>query len=193
MHVYLMAQFYCSTELKRALDGAHEINGGIKMAEPIETPITEPTEKTFTQSEVDSIVAKRVARAVRGMPSDEELNEYRTWRSSQAAEQERINNIVNERDTAKTQLASIQAELENVKREKYVLSKGLNGDDAEFVMFKASKLVDDNTTFETAVDTVIQGRESRPKFDWSAPVGSGGTGKNNVNDMMNDLIRGAFK
>lgn len=163
------------------------------MAEPIETPITEPTEKTFTQSEVDSIVAKRVARAVRGMPSDEELNEYRTWRSNQAAEQERINNIVNERDTAKTQLASIQAELENVKREKYVLSKGLNGDDAEFVMFKASKLVDDNTTFETAVDTVIQGRESRPKFDWSAPVGSGGTGKNNVNDMMNDLIRGAFK
>ena len=46
-----------------------------------------------------------------------------------------------------------------MKRDKYVLSKGLTGDDAEFIAFKALKMVDDKTTFEQAVDKLTENRQ----------------------------------
>ena len=54
------------------------------MSEPINTPTPapapEPTpEKTFTQAEVDAMIGKRLAKAMKGMPSEEELTAYRTW------------------------------------------------------------------------------------------------------------------
>lgn len=96
-----------------------------------------------------------------------------------------------EAETAAAALATAQAELEQIKRERYVLSKGLTGDDAEFIAFKAAKLVDDKTTFEQAVDQLTANRQTT-RFDWTAPVGSGNK-EENVNAAMNSLIRGAIK
>lgn len=96
-----------------------------------------------------------------------------------------------ERDESRTALTAAQAELEQLKREKYVLSKGLSGDEAEFIAFKAAKMVDDKTTFEQAVDVLTADRK-KTTFDWTAPVGEGSK-KAGANDAMNALIRGAFK
>lgn len=96
-----------------------------------------------------------------------------------------------EAETASGKLSTTQAELESLKRNYYVASKGLTGEEAEFIAFKAGKMVDDKTTFEQAVDTLTADRK-KTTFDWTAPVG-GGSKKTGENDVMNALIRGALK
>ena len=96
-----------------------------------------------------------------------------------------------EAETAAGTLSTTQAELESLKRSYYVASKGLTGDEAEFIAFKAGKMVDDKTTFEQAVDALTADRK-KTTFDWTAPVG-GGSKKTGENDVMNALIRGALK
>lgn len=171
------------------------------MPEPMNNPAAqEPTpgtggEITFTQAEVDALISKEKARAVakatKGMPGEDELAAFRVWKESQQTEQERWDSLTKERDESKMALAAAQSELETLRREKYVLSKGLTGDDAEFIAYKAAKLVDDKTTFEQAVDKLTAERK-KTTFDWTAPIGAESK-KPGANDAMNALIRGAFK
>lgn len=161
---------------------------------PNNNPATNPEPspaKTFTQEEVDAMIGKRLAKAMKGIPSEEELTAYRTWKDSQQTEQERQAKRDKEFADNKAALTAAQAEIEQMKRDKYVLSKGLTGDDAEFIAFKALKMVDDKTTFEQAVDKLTENRQ-KVKFDWSAPAG-GGEKKSDTNAAMNNLIRGALK
>lgn len=148
-------------------------------------------EKTFTQADVDALVQRRLERERKKYPSEDELSAFRSWKESQQTEQERWNNLTRERDESRSALSAAQAELEQLKREKYVMSKGLAGDEAEFIAFKASKMVDDKTTFEQAVDAITADRR-KTTFDWMAPVGEGSK-KQTENDRMNALIRGALK
>lgn len=168
------------------------------MSEPINNQNPNPAEnsepspaKTFTQEEVDAMIGKRLAKAMKGMPSEEELTAYRTWKDGQQTEQERQAQRDREFAESKTALTAAQTELEQLKRDKYVLSKGLTGEEAEFIAFKAQKMVDDKTTFEQAVDQLTENRQ-KVKFDWTAPAG-GGQSSQNVNAAMNSLIRGALK
>lgn len=102
-----------------------------------------------------------------------------------------LNAKITEAETATGALTTAQAELETLKRSNYLASKGLTGDEAEFIAFKAGKMVDDKTTFEQAVDTLTADRK-KTTFDWTAPLG-GDDKKHGANDAMNALIRGAFK
>lgn len=166
------------------------------MSEPITTPVPAPTPetspaKTFTQEEVDAMIGKRLAKAMKGIPSEEELSAYRTWKDSQQTEQDRQAKRDKELADSKTALIAAQSELEQLKREKYVLGKGLTGENAEFIAFKAAKLVDDKTTFEQAVDQLTENRQ-KVTFDWTAQAG-GGSKEETENATMNNLIRGAIK
>lgn len=165
------------------------------MADETNVQVTETTateqEKTFTQADVDALVQRRLDRERKKYPSEDELSAFRSWKESQQTEQERWNNLTKERDESRAALSAAQAELEQLKREKYVLSKGLSGEEAEFIAFKAGKMVDDKTTFEQAVDALTAERK-KTTFDWTAPVGDGSK-KTGANDAMNALIRGAFK
>lgn len=162
----------------------------IQNQNPAREPET-PPEKTFTQAEVDAIIGKRIAKAMKGVPSDEELAAYRTWKDGQQTEQQRQAQRDKDLNKAQSDLAAAQTELEALRREKYVLSKGLTGDEAEFIAFKAAKLVNDKTTFEQAVDSLTA--EKKPAFDWMAPVGGTGGNTSAVNAAMNNLIRAAVK
>ena len=168
------------------------------MSEPINNPNPNPAPgpepspaKTFTQEEVDAMIGKRLAKAMKGIPSEEEIAAYRTWREGQQTEQERQAKRDKELADSKSALTAAQTEIEQMKRDKYVLSKGLTGDDAEFIAFKALRMVDDKTTFEQAVDKLTENRQ-KVKFDWTAPAG-GGEKKIDVNAAMNSLIRSAVK
>lgn len=155
------------------------------------TPPEPSPAKTFTQEEVDAMIGKRLAKAMKGIPSEEELTAYRTWKDSQQTEQERQAKQAKDLADSKDALTASQAEVEQLKRDKYVLGKGLTGEDAEFIAFKALKMVDDKTTFEQAVDKLTENRQ-KVKFDWTAPAG-GGEKQNATNAAMNSLIRGALK
>ncbi len=165
------------------------------MAEEINVQGTENTaleqEKTFKQADVDKMIQSRLERERKKYPSEEEITAYRTWKDGQQTEQERQAKRDKELADSKSALTAAQAEIEQMKRDKYVLSKGLTGDDAEFIAFKALKMVDDKTTFEQAVDKLTENRQ-KVKFDWTAPAG-GGEKPNATNAAMNSLIRGALK
>lgn len=55
---------------------------------------SETTEKTFTQTELDKVVADRLAREKSKLPSKEELAAYKKWREeNQTAEEKHANEI----------------------------------------------------------------------------------------------------
>lgn len=150
-----------------------------------------PQEKTFTQADVDKLIQTRLERERKKYPSEEEITAYRTWKDGQQTEQERQAKQAKDLADSKAALTASQAEVEQLRRDKYVLSKGLTGEDAEFIAFKAMKMVSDKTTFEQAVDALTTNRK-KATFDWAAPAG-GGTKENTANQQMNALIRGALK
>lgn len=177
------------------------------------TGTTAEQEKTFSQSEVDSLIQKRLERERKKYPSDDELTAFRSWRDSQRTQEERMEALTGERDTLSGRLTQVEAERDELRRELYVLKKGVTGEAAEFVAFKAAKLVSDKVSFEQAVDSILgEGEAGRPfggqltdaaarsadgsrsnlGFDWTARVGGGST-KTDTSSVMNALIRNARK
>lgn len=155
-------------------------------------PVTEP-EKTFTQAEVDTLIGRRLAKAMKGMPDADELSAFRAWKGNQGAENDRINTLTQERDASKASLAAAQVELEQYKREKLLLGKGIPADDVDYYAYKIGKLVTKDKTFEQAAEEYLtQTGRSRVRVDMSAQL----TGKGvepTANEAMNALIRGARK
>ena len=105
------------------------------MSEPINNPTPTPTpapapeptpEKTFTQAEVDAMIGKRLAKAMKGMPSEEELTAYRAWQAGQAGEKTRWDKLTGERDTLAGKLTAAEAERDRLKRDLYLAQKGLS-------------------------------------------------------------------
>lgn len=175
------------------------------MSEPINTPAPNPNpapaptpelspEKTYTQAEMDSIIGKRLAKAMEGMPGDEELSAFRAWKESRRTEREKWESLQRERDESKSALAAAQTELEQFRREKFLLGKGVSADDADYYAFKIGKLVTDTVDFEKAAAMYL--KDNPPAgtvtVDLSAPLGGGQPAKTE-NEMMNSLIRGARK
>ena len=121
--------------------------------EPAKPAENTPAEKTFTQKELDDIVKQRLDRAKKDMPSKEELKAYHEWKDSQKTAEQK----------AADDLAAANSAKEAVEREKQALeikvaclSKGVLPEAAEDVIALASRLTDDNTTIEKAVDKVLE-------------------------------------
>lgn len=155
---------------------------------------TASKEKTFTQSELDTIVAKRLAKVQRGMPSDEELTAFRAWKDSQQTEQQKWDAMKAERDTAKTELIAAQSKIEQYEREKLLIGKGVSFEDVDYYAFKIGKLVTDKKNFEQAATEYFS--ENKPRgaviVDFGGSL-AGSSVKNTPNEAMNALIRGARK
>lgn len=166
------------------------------MAEPNTEPNTAEggNEQTFTQAEVDSIVAKRLARATRGMPSEEEMQAYKAWKANQQTEADKLKNAEKDRDTEKAARIAAEAKVTQYEREKYLASKGVTADELEFYCFKIGQKVTDALPFEKAADEFLKERKpSGGRVNVSAPVGGSTKSGNATNDAMNALIRGKFK
>ena len=103
----------------------------------VDTQTTEKNEgqaeKTFTQEELDKIVQDRLDREKKKMPSKEELKAFKEWQESQkTAEQKQA-----EKDAEYQKTLN---ELNTLKQTNAVLSAGVNKDDADYVIFKVSKM-----------------------------------------------------
>lgn len=147
-------------------------------------PGAEP-EKTFTQEEVDALIARRVAREKKGMPTAEELEQFRSWQKTQQTETEKLNTAVKERDEA-------NKAFENAQKENCLLRMGVPADDVDYYVFKIGKLVTDKKDFESAARDFF--KDKKPRNTVIAEMGAEGAGKSkSVNDAMNDIIRNARK
>lgn len=152
------------------------------------------SDKTFTQAELDTIVAKRLAKAQKGMPSDAELQAFRAWKDSQQTEQQKWDTLKAERDTARTELTAAQSKIEQYEREKLLLEKGVSAADVDYYAYKIGKLVTDTKSFEQAATEYFESNHLRGSAH--VDLGSslqGGAVKNTPNETMNALIRGARK
>ena len=151
-------------------------------------------EKTFTQAELDSIVGKRIAKAMKGMPGEEELSAFRAWKESRQSEREKQEQRERELSESRAALAEAQAKVEQFEREKLLLGKGVPAEDVDYYAFKIGKLVTDTVDFQKAAETYL--KDNPPagtvQVDLSAPLGGGQPAKN-ANETMNSLIRGARK
>ncbi len=161
---------------------------------PAPAPEPQPAEKTFTQDELDKIVGKRLAYAMRGMPKEDELKDFRAWKEIQQTEKERWDTLQKERDESKTALADALAKVEQYEREKILMGKGVKPDDVDYYAFKIGKLVNETTDFEKAAETYLKEHPlaGTVQVEFAAPLGGGQPAKN-VNETMNDLIRGYRK
>ncbi len=163
---------------------------------PPETPPAQSAEKTFTQAELDSIVGKRLAKAMKGVPPEEELTAFRAWKENQQTEQQKQEARAKELADAKTALTAAEAELEQYRREKFLLGKGVPVDDVDYYAYKIGKLVTDAVDFETAAERYIKEHTPAPKesgpglrVDFTAPL-SGGGHTMTLNERINNRLRG---
>lgn len=93
-------------------------------------------EKTFTQEELNKIVQERLDKEKKKMPSKEDLKAFKDWKESQKTEAEK--QAEKEAEYQKT-----LNELKTLKQTNAVLEAGVNKDDADYVLFKVSKMEGD--------------------------------------------------
>ena len=103
------------------------------MSEIAQEEIIEESNKTFTQEEVNALIESRLARAKKQMPSKEELESFKQWKDSQKSENERL-------AQKEQEFQKVLTERETIRRENIVLRSGVHHEDADYVMFKVSKL-----------------------------------------------------
>ena len=109
--------------------------------------------RTFTQEQLDAIIARERSKAVKGLFTAEQM----------AAKDSSISALTTERDTANANIAKLQAELDGYKNEKFLAAKGVPSDMVDFYAFKIGKLVTDKKTFEQAAEEYIKGLELHSK------------------------------
>ena len=152
--------------------------------QPAPAPEPQPNTRTFTQEQLDAIIARERSKATKGWFTAEQM----------AAKDSSIATLTSERDDARNKITELQTELNGYKNEKFLTSKGVPAEMLDFYAFKIGKLVTDKKTFEQAADEYI--KENPPVG--SVRMSTGGGVSNNgggsplkPNDIMNALIRGA--
>ena len=93
-------------------------------------------EKTFTQAELDRIISERIARERKNLPDEADLKAFKEWKKAQQTEAEKA--AEREKEYQALQSKSIELERENA-----VIKAGVKADDAEFVIFKVSRMEGD--------------------------------------------------
>ena len=100
---------------------------------------TQTTEKNEGQAEIDvkaeaqKIADAMLAKKMKGMPSKEELKAFKDWQESQkTAEQKQAEKEAEYQKTLN--------ELNTLKQTNAILEAGVNKDDADYVLFKVSKM-----------------------------------------------------
>ena len=91
------------------------------------------SEKTFTQEELNKIVQERLDKEKKKMPSKEDMKAFKEWKESQKTEAEKQA----EKDAEYQRTLN---ELNTLKQTNAVLEAGVNKDDADYVLFKVSKM-----------------------------------------------------
>ena len=114
--------------------------------------------KTFTQDELDAIVKDKIAKAKKGQPSKEELEEFKQWKESQKTEEEKRTEALTNAEKAR-----VAAEERALLAETKVtcLSKGVIATSVDDVVILAKAMVTDEVTIEQAIDKVL---EKYPSF-----------------------------
>lgn len=145
-----------------------------------EQPV-EKNEKTFTQDEVNAMLAKEKKK----MPSKEDMKAFNEWKESQKTEAEKQTERAQE-------FAKLQAEKDSLEQLTKIYDAGVTGkDNVEFIQFKVSKMEGD---FDENLKTYL---DEHPKYlqketDEEAPQTTGASVKkisNNADDGVTAILK----
>lgn len=120
-------------------------------------------EDMVTKAEAQKMADAMVAKKLKGMPSKEELAEYKAWKESQKTDDEK-------RAEAEKRYAALEAENASLKQEKMVLAKGVSLDDADYVLFKVSRMEGD---FEENLNQYLADNPKYAQDDDNHPTRTG--------------------
>ena len=98
-----------------------------------------------------------------------------------------------ELESLRGELEAARRDAEQLRRERFLLLKGVAEDDLDYFVFKIDKLVNDETDFETAATAFLKQREKKPPagiFRSGAKMTGGAPRAASASDTMNRLIRG---
>ena len=98
-----------------------------------DNPTAEKLEKTFTQAELDKVIADRLARERAKMLPQDKLKAFEEWQKSQQTEAEKAAEREKEYQAAAARNTELQRELA-------VIKAGVKAEDAEYVLFKVGKM-----------------------------------------------------
>ena len=126
----------------------------------------EKPEKTFTQAELDKVIADRLARERAKMPPQDKLKAFEEWQKSQQTEAEKAAEREKEYQAAAARNTELQRELA-------VIKAGVKAEDAEYVLFKVGKMegefadnlkafLAENTKYTEPETTTVEGMKHKP-------------------------------
>lgn len=141
------------------------------------------TERTFTQTEVDNLINRRLRREREGMPTQDELAAFRKWQQGQQTEADKLENMTKERDSEHAARVAAEEKITQYEREKYLTGKGVEADDLDYYCFKIGQLVTDKVDFESAADKFFKDHKPR-----SVRMSTGASLENNGGTMTKDDI-----
>ncbi len=153
----------------------------------------EQQEKTFTQKEMNRLIEKRIERERKKYPNAEELEQFKQWQQNQQTEQQKWSTLQKERNDFENQLFSVQKELEQMKRERYLISKGVAVDDVDYYAFKISKMMNDDDDFEMVAENYLKNNEKKQNTTTIVNFGVNGNQGNatlSLADEINRKLRG---
>lgn len=144
------------------------------------------SEKTFTQADVDRIVADRLARERKNAPSAEDMKAFKEWKKNSQTDAEKYSEM-------EATLKASQAELTALKNQQSVTKAECKPEFAEFVADKVAKMGDDfdaNLAEFKKSNPQYFGETKIVKLNSSPKLSGGAVTENNENTIMNALIRG---
>lgn len=126
----------------------------------------EKSEKTFTQAELDKVIADRLARERAKMPPQDKLKAFEEWQKSQQTEAEKAAEREKEYQAQQSRNTELQRELA-------VIKAGVKAEDAEYVLFKVGKMegefadnlkafLAENTKYTEPETTTVEGMKHKP-------------------------------
>ncbi len=153
-----------------------------------DNPEPEQDEPKFTQADLDAMFNKGFAKGKKGMPSDEELTEFRAWKDSQKKPEDKAADRQAEIDAA-------LAEAEMARRENFLLRQGVDPEDVDYYVYKIGKTMDGETEFDDAAKEFLKTHKPKTgvRVDLTGRLNNGRRTPQSENETMNALLRGATK
>lgn len=136
--------------------------------------------KTFTQSQLDAIIADRVARADakadKALKNSDDYKAYEKYKADQQTADEKRKGELEAIEATKGENAALKAQLEGIANEKKLSSANIDPDFNEFVMHQVNKGVNDKTDFDASLKAFAE-NEANAKY-----IIAQDSGDNNHND-----------
>jgi len=128
--------------------------------------------KTYTEEQVQQMIKDRLKREKKDMPSKEDLEAFKEWKESQKTPDDKTKEEAEALEQIKKEAEEYKQKAQMYENKEKVLKKDVPLEFAEFVAYQANKLVDEDVTFDKALEKYLK---DNPQYteDTTKPLRTG--------------------